>query len=106
MIMFYSLYEYTLTHCVNCLYYFLLDTMTWYCPKVGGTPPSPRFGHTANLVNGKYDKSRKIYIFGGHDGRRSLSDIHVFDTGTSLPPFSLLSLSSHYSVDSPFHFRL
>ena len=26
------------------------------------------------------DQSRKLYIFGGHDGRRSLADLHIFDT--------------------------
>ena len=49
-------------------------------PKVGGEPPLPRFGHTCNLVESKADQSRKLYIFGGHDGRRSLADLHIFDT--------------------------
>ena len=64
----------------NDLHILETDTLTWYVPKVGGEPPLPRFGHTANLVESKADQSRKLYIFGGHDGRRSLADLHIFDT--------------------------
>jgi N-acetylneuraminic acid mutarotase len=64
----------------NDLHILETDTLTWYVPKVGGEPPLPRFGHTCNLVESKADQSRKLYIFGGHDGRRSLADLHIFDT--------------------------
>lgn len=64
----------------NELHILEVDTLTWYVPKVGGEPPLPRFGHSATLVESSADQSRKIYIFGGHDGRRSLSDLHIFDT--------------------------
>ena len=64
----------------NDLHILETDTLTWYVPKVGGEPALPRFCHTANLVESKADQSRKLYIFGGHDGRRSLADLHMFDT--------------------------
>ena len=64
----------------NELHILETDTLTWYVPKVGGEPPLPRFGHSSTLVESAADQSRKLYIFGGHDGRRSLSDLHLFDT--------------------------
>ncbi len=64
----------------NELHILETDTLTWYLPKVSGEPPLPRFGHSATLVESAVDQSRKIYFFGGHDGRRSLSDLHMFDT--------------------------
>jgi hypothetical protein len=64
----------------NELHILEVDNVTWYVPKVGGEPPLPRFGHSATLVESRLDQSRKIYLFGGHDGRRSLSDLHIFDT--------------------------
>jgi hypothetical protein len=64
----------------NDLHILETDTLTWYVPKVGGEPPLPRFGHSSTLVESQRDQSRKLYIFGGHDGRRSLSDLHLFDT--------------------------
>lgn len=64
----------------NELHILETDTQSWYVPKIGGEPPLPRFGHTATLVDSSSDQSRKIYSFGGHDGRRSLSDLHIFDT--------------------------
>ena len=64
----------------NDLHILETDTLTWYVPKAGGEPPLPRFGHSSTLVESAADQSRKIYIFGGHDGRRSLSDLHLFDT--------------------------
>ena len=64
----------------NDLHILETDTLTWYVPKVGGEPPLPRFGHSATLVESRIDQSRRIYVFGGHDGRRSLSDLHIFDT--------------------------
>ena len=44
-----------------------------YVPKVGGEPPLPRFGHSSTLVESQSDQSRKLYIFGGHDGESSRS---------------------------------
>ena len=64
----------------NDLHILETDTLTWYVPKVSGEPPLPRFGHSSTLVDSMIDQSRKLYIFGGHDGRRSLSDLHLFDT--------------------------
>ena len=64
----------------NELHILETDTLTWYVPRVGGEPPLPRFGHTSTLVESNTDMSRRLYIFGGHDGRRSLSDLHLFDT--------------------------
>ena len=56
----------------NDLHILETDTLTWYVPKVTGEPPLPRFGHSSTLVESVTDQSRKLYIFGGHDGRRSL----------------------------------
>lgn len=64
----------------NELHILETDNATWYVPKVTGEAPPPRFGHTATLVDSPLDQSRKIYIFGGHDGRKSLSDLYLFDT--------------------------
>lgn len=82
----------------NELHILETDNATWYIPKVGGEPPPPRFGHTATLVDSALDQSRKLYIFGGHDGRKSLSDLYLFDTDSM--SWSRVSYSHHLPADA------
>ncbi len=67
--------------------------LTWMTPDRIGTAPSPRNGHTADVVDSK------IYIFGGGDKADLLADLFVFDvrerkwsqppcTGVAPPPRS------------------
>ena len=42
--------------------------------------PDPDPDPDPNPNPNQVDQSRKLYIFGGHDGRRSLADLHIFDT--------------------------
>ena len=47
---------------------------SWNIPKTTGVPPSPRYGHTANMVD------KKMYVFGGH-GDKKLNDHFVLNSG-------------------------
>jgi hypothetical protein len=58
---------------LNDLHVFNFDTLVWSRPADTGTVPSPRAGHTANLVG------TKIYTFGGHD-EEPFNDLHTLDT--------------------------
>lgn len=49
----------------------------WLRPSFTGTPPSPRTGHSACMIN-----RTKMFVFGGGDARRSLNDLHILDTLT------------------------
>lgn len=51
--------------------------MSWSRPAISGTPPTSRWGHTATLVN-----HSQICIFGGHDNRTMLNDVHLLDLET------------------------
>ena len=65
---------------LNDVRIFELESAMWTVPTVSGTPPPALVGHSSTLVESAADQSRKLYIFGGHDGRRSLADLHIFDT--------------------------
>ena len=57
--------------------------LTWMQPDRNGMPPSPRNGHTADLIE------NKIYIFGGGDKADLLNELYVFDVHShmwSQPP--------------------
>ena len=43
-----------------------------------GRVPKPRFGHCAATIG------TSIYIFAGHDGKKSLNDLYKFDTSTNV----------------------
>eukprot|EP00741_Cyanophora_paradoxa_P014918 tig00020830_g14392.t1 len=64
------------------LFIFNTDTMTWREPMTTGSPPEPRYAHSATLVG------KKLYIIGGTDdpeieeGLNVFSEIHVLDTET------------------------
>ena len=50
--------------------------MRWSTPRViGGSTPTIK-NHTATLVD------NQLFIFGGYDGRRNHSTVHVFDFDT------------------------
>ena len=48
--------------------------MFWTEPTPNGVTPTPRVGHAAALVG------TKVFIFGGHDGKTCLNDVHVLVT--------------------------
>mmetsp|Transcript_7394 Transcript_7394/g.18811 ORF Transcript_7394/g.18811 Transcript_7394/m.18811 type:complete len:1283 (+) Transcript_7394:321-4169(+) len=52
-----------------------VNARQWSFPKIGGTPPSPRSGHVAAAVG-----DQLVVIFGGWDGDRHLTDLHLLDT--------------------------
>lgn len=47
--------------------------LTWQLPVRSGNPPSPRNGHSADVIDSR------IYIFGGGDKAELLSELFVFD---------------------------
>ena len=50
--------------------------MRWSTPRViGGSTPTIK-NHTATLVD------NQLFIFGGYDGRRNHSTVHIFDFDT------------------------
>ena len=57
---------------------FDLVRMAWETKDVRGKRPRSRFMHSAELCEGK------LFIFGGSDGTKSLSDIGVLDVTTML----------------------
>ena len=46
----------------------------WTEPQVNGVAPTQRVGHAATLVG------TKVFIFGGHDGKACLNDVHILVT--------------------------
>jgi len=52
-------------------------TCTWTRPKVSGSIPQPRAGHTVVLVD------NKLMLWGGGDGENYLNDLSVFDVDTA-----------------------
>lgn len=49
--------------------------MEWYQPhNMTGTKPSPRWGHTANLIGDK------MYVFGGVYDSKMMNDLYELDT--------------------------
>ena len=48
--------------------------LTWMQPDRHGLAPSPRNGHTADMIEGK------LYIFGGGDKAELLNELFVFDS--------------------------
>ena len=58
----------------NDLHVFNFDTMVWSRPADTGTVPTPRAGHTANVIQSK------IYVFAGGDSEHVYNDLHILDT--------------------------
>ena len=53
-----------------------LNSSRWIKPKVQGTPPSARFGHTALLAGSR------VIIFGGKGKKGCVKDLHALDPVT------------------------
>jgi len=53
-----------------------IDENTWMQPRVRGTVPEPRFGHSAALVG------TRIVYFGGRGKTQHLRDLHALDAST------------------------
>jgi len=53
-----------------------LNSSRWIKPKVQGTPPKSRFGHTALLAGSR------IIIFGGKGPKGAYKDLHALDPVT------------------------
>ena len=52
---------------------------SWSRIEANGTPPSPRYGHSAIYS----EQTHSIWIFGGYDNATgSCGDLHVFDLNT------------------------
>lgn len=75
--------------------------MGWSKPKVRGTPPTPRAGHAAALVDGHL-----LFVFGGGSAHGPTNSIHVLDLETltwtdpqvsGTPPSPRLGHSMHVS---------
>lgn len=60
----------------NVLYAFDVNTHRWYTPKVSGTVPGARDGHSACVLG------KSMYIFGGYEQLADCfsNDIHKLDT--------------------------
>jgi len=57
---------------------FNLVSMAWESKDVRGKKPRSRFMHSAELSDGK------LFVYGGSDGTKSLSDVNVLDVTTML----------------------
>lgn len=60
----------------NDLYLLNIEDLRWSHPPANESTPAGRQRHTAVLV-----ASKKLFVFGGFDGLRWLSDLHVLDVG-------------------------
>jgi len=59
----------------NDIAYYTMTTAMWTAAvKVAGTPPSPRYGHTA-VATGR----NRMVVFGGRNGTAIWNDVAVFD---------------------------
>ncbi|KAH3742530.1 galactose oxidase [Pelomyxa schiedti] len=62
------------TRLFNDLFIFHTKKMSWSRPTTTGTPPPPRWGHSAVCIDDN------LIVFGGHDGKAHLNDLYVLDT--------------------------
>ncbi len=53
--------------------------MVWSQPRLQGTVPSPRAGHTTTFVSAH----NKLFVIGGFDGKIALADVHILHLGSS-----------------------
>lgn len=60
---------------VNDLHVLDLDSMTWSQPALNGTAPSPRAGHSSQVIAGE-----QLLIFGGGFLNKVYNDLHCFNT--------------------------
>lgn len=59
--------------CSNDLYIFNADARNWYKPLTTGTPPSPKSGHSASLIEDR------LILFGGWDFPKCFNDVSIID---------------------------
>jgi hypothetical protein len=57
---------------LHCLH---LPTLTWSSPQQHGHVPSPRAGHTMNVLPGE-----RLIVFGGGNANGPTNDLHILDT--------------------------
>lgn len=73
----------------------------WSAVTTAGTPPSPRFGHSAILVG------MKMYIFGGQDANpfpnNLLNDVYALDFSVATPTWNQLSPGGSPPEARAFH---
>lgn len=62
--------------CYNDIFLLDVDGNTWVKPRCRGTPPTPRYGHSASLVG-----CRVVY-FGGRGDKQHFRDLHALDMQT------------------------
>jgi hypothetical protein len=60
----------------------------WITREVLGTPPASRFGHGMAALGGT------IFVFGGHDGRLLLNDLHALQADAFKPSWRWSTLSA------------
>lgn len=53
-----------------------VNASRWIKPKISGTPPGPRYGHSAILAGSR------IIIFGGKGAKQVFRDLHALDPVT------------------------
>jgi len=84
------------SHVFSDLHVFDTRSLTWSTPATLGTPPVPRYAHTAIYVEPKYitpprtprqegeneGKRGLLVIVGGHSSSGPLNDVHVLDLET------------------------
>eukprot|EP00051_Salpingoeca_urceolata_P008483 m.106387 g.106387 ORF g.106387 m.106387 type:complete len:548 (-) comp15773_c0_seq1:74-1717(-) len=63
--------------CSDQLFIFNIEQENWYRPLVVGTPPCPRSGHSATLIDGN-----TLVIFGGWDSPTCFNDTYLLDLST------------------------
>eukprot|EP01084_Bolivina_argentea_P008747 16361_1 len=59
---------------LNDLIIFDIETNKWFKPKINGTPPPSRGGHSAVCI-----KNNELFIFGGGYNGKILNDLHIFN---------------------------
>jgi len=105
---------------IGCLQALELNTMTWINVTTTGAEPSPRFGHSCNVINKPGCRYTSLVIVGGSDGSdlwrsgKDLKEIHVLHIVPGADRFtqdcfvwSTPNLQSGPSFDSthlPLHF--
>ena len=58
---------------MNDVYVLDVNASRWIKPKIKGTPPAARYGHSAVLAGAR------IIIFGGKGGKTVFRDLHALD---------------------------
>lgn len=62
----------------NEMFCFDFEKREWKKINCKGTIPSPRYGHSATVIDGS-----KIYIFGGTNGHEYFKDLYIYCTETN-----------------------